>query len=766
MNNSDWPADLNPVKFREAPKHSPVVLVEGTKTAASIAVMEGAGPKEARELQKYIQAATGVELPIVKTIKPPAIVLGDCPEAAAQGLVGTNMPPEGFAIKTAENLVFIVGSPIGPGVRWGVYEFLERFVGMRWYFDTEIGQDIPKSDKLVISPVWLEDAPAFRMREIWPPRGGVKDSRGGYLASNEGFNRSANTWPVTLQVHQPWWNKYPELMKERPEVFQMQKDGTRQFNVICYGNPRTLETYLEGIQAFVDKKGTVYAPIKNKAITVSPNDVELACYCPDCRKLWDEKGGTAGSASKVMATFVDKLAREVKKRWPNEGFTVIFLPYLNYTAAPEGFKFPDNVEVQICGMPGMANLKEPGIRDGEYANIDKWRAISGRKVQTWLYSCWPANKTKAAYQYPRVVKAFYQRNRDTIVGSFVNGEYNHWPRQHISLYCWQKVLWNPDYNVDAAMDAFCTRMFGPAAKTMRQLLALQADGWAKSAWPGGLFSGRGIYEVSFPPTTVRKMRKLFAKAQAKAKDDALVTARLNYYFDGGLKDFFAEADAMSGKGFKPLLLQKVGEGPTVDGKLDEPQWERAQANSFVVAAGTDQGKPAKYATTFRGLWTPDGVYFGFRMNEPAPAKLCTVNGGHDNGMAWWDDNVELFLDVTGKSLGEYYQVLVSAAQAVLDNKRGDLTWEAKGMKTGVFVGPDYWGLEVFLPFSSFPEAIKPASGASSTCHWTGNFTRHRVADSRSKDKSEGSTREYQRMNTLGSPNSDNLGDFTEIRFVE
>ena len=30
---------------------------------------------------------------------------------------------------------------------------------------------------------------------------------------------------------------------------------------------------------------------------------------------------------------------------------------------------------------------------------------------------------------------------------------------------------------------------------------------------------------------------------------------------------------MSGRGFKPLVAQKVGENPSLDGKLDEPQWQ-------------------------------------------------------------------------------------------------------------------------------------------------------------------------------------------------
>jgi hypothetical protein len=63
-----------------------------------------------------------------------------------------------------------------------------------------------------------------------------------------------------------------------------------------------------------------------------------------------------------------------------------------------------------------------------------------------------------------------------------------------------------------------------------------------------------------------------------------------------------------------------------------------------------------------------------------------------------------------------------------------------------------------------PEAVVPGSGTETV--WSGNFTRHRVADSRKEDRLPDSTREYQRMNTTGSSNSDNLADFAEIRFIE
>jgi hypothetical protein len=262
------------------------------------------------------------------------------------------------------------------------------------------------------------------------------------------------------------------------------------------------------------------------------------------------------------------------------------------------------------------------------------------------------------------------------------------------------------------------------------------------------------------------MKQRFARARREAKGDPLVMARLDYYAPA-LDAFFQEAQVMSGQGFKPLMVQKVGENPAIDGKLDDPQWQRAAANSFVKARGEDQGKPAQYPTTVRAVWTADGITFGFHMHEPTPHLLETVHGGHDNGELFWDDNVEIFLDVTGKSEGEFYQLIVNPEINYWDSKLKDTTWECRGFRAKAHRGTDYWSLEVFLPYAAFPEAVKPGSGTDTA--WTGNFTRHRVADKglrSQKPQQPGSVREYQRMNTTGAAASDNLADFSPIKFVE
>lgn len=763
--------DLNPVTFHPAPKQPPVLLVDNGQPKGTICVMvkqpNATLQLAITELQECIAQSTGAKLPIVNgEIKTPGIVIGDCPQAAQVGLIGSDMPVEGFAIKTAPELVFIVGhdQPVdttapSTGAAWGIFEFLERFVGVRWYWPTERGgRSLLPQPSLSIKPVSLTDAPYFRKRDNWPPIGNGPDGAFQNLTRLHTTLRCADSWPAQLVVHSPrWWN-VPDYRDNIPEVFQMRADGTRNYNMLCYGNPKTLEIYLAEIARVFDdhqKPDDNRMGIRGNAITVSPYDMAVACYCPDCRKLFDEHGGQYGSASKVIATFVSKLASEVKKRWPDK--TIIYLPYMNYTAAPDGVTFSGNVEVQICGMPGIAQYKEPSILAWDQANIDKWARLTGRKVQNWHYSCWPEDRTKAPYQYPHVLQAFYQHNRNKVIGSFINGEGDHWPRQHISLYCWLKLLWNPDFNVDKAIDAYCRRMYGPATAPMRTLVQLQIDGWEKSRWPNAAISPKAIYAVSYPPKTVEQMQQLLQQARTLAANDPTVLTRLDY-FEIAFKPFFKEFDFVAhGKGTRPLMAQKVAENPVIDGKLDDAVWQKATAGALVKHDEKTGEKPVLFATEVKAVWTLDGITFGLRMSEPNPDGLVKDIKARDDSLMYWQDCVETFLDVTGKGTGDCYQWLINAGNAVADFKNGDGTWNLLEAKSAVYIGADYWSLELYLPFAAFPEAKRPGTGTE----WLCQFTRNRL----SKDKAVAG-QENQKLNAQFGGFNSNLADFAPLRFVE
>lgn len=749
--------DLTPPRTMRHLGGPPVVLVEDGQPKATIAVVV---PKErysatlqgaVKDLQHFIKSATGAELPIVQgRFHGTAIVVGE------PSLGGDRMPVEGFAIRAEGDKVLIAGrdGEVAPhtmsyGTAWGIYDFLERFVGVRWYFPGDIGASVPQSRDLIVAPVLVEDAPVFLKREIWPSGGPTVTP---FTGTHHRRMRSNDAWPVRLQVHSP--TGWPAIYgKDRPECFERRSDGTRNFDMLCYGHPRTVETYLETLAAFYEKGDKAAwggkPPIGN-AITVSPNDMAVSCTCEHCRKLWQPDGGQYGTASKVIATFVANLAREVKKRWPDK--TVIYLPYQNYTNVPPGVEFPDNVEVQLCGMPGLAQYKEPAIAASEQANIDGWVRLTGRKIQNWHYSCWPEDQTKAAYLFPHVVQQHYSRNRRKTVGSFINGERDHWDRQNLSLYVWMKCLWNPALDVEAVIAEYCRRMYGAAAGTVRELVAMQIDGWEKSRWPNAALSPKGVYEVSYPRESIARMEALLAQARQEAAGDGLVLQRLDY-LGKPLADFFAEARDYAESGNRtPLIVPKAAAQPTVDGKLDESAWATAREVTFIRA--TDKANPqCQFPTTLKAVWTPSGVTFGFRMAEPTPDKLRRDIQGSDDSLAWWNDNVELFLDVTGQRTG-YYQLIINPNGAVFDAKGHSVDWTCKGLSAAAHVGADFWSLEVFVPIAAFADAVAPAAGAQ----WFGNFTRHRVCD--------GKPREYQRLNTTFAGPSNNMMAFGPIRFVE
>ncbi len=528
--------------------------------------------------------------------------------------------------------------------------------------------------------------------------------------------------------------------------------------MLCYGDPLTLKTYLEEIETQLKMmKDDEPVPswrriIDGTAITVSPGDMSVSCRCEDCRTLWDADAGTYGTASRILATFVDELANEVKKRWPD--MTVIFLPYKNYTYAPEGIEFPNNVEVQICGMPGLAQYKDPVINASEQKNIDAWIRISGRKIQNWHYSCWPADRTKAVYLFPHVVQDHYQANREKTVGTFINGIANHWPRQHVSLYAWLKILWNPDFDVDAAIDEYCRRMYGPASTTMRELVGMLITGWEDSEWSSHNFSPKAVYEESYPREDVKQIQALLQRAFDEAQGDDLTTKRLNYFAEP-LRAFFAESKQFAdGTGIKTLNVYQVAEEPALDGRLDDPQWEGTQEVMMVRATDKEHPEP-NFPTSLRAVWSRRGCTFGFRMVEPTPEALARDIGkdSRDASLIWWNDNVEIFLDVTGERTG-YYQFIVNANGGLYDGKGKDTSWDAKGLEAAAHVGEDFWSLEVFVPIDAFPEAVPPGTGVV----WYGNFTRHRVTDRKN--------REYLRLNTTFSGPSNDQNAFGPIRFIE
>ena len=187
---------------------------------------------------------------------------------------------------------------------------------------------------------------------------------------------------------------------------------------------------------------------------------------------------------------------------------------------------------------------------------------------------------------------------------------------------------------------------------------------------------------------------------------------------------------------QPLPELKVpkltGEPPKIDGSLDDAAWKQAaEAKDFKLT----EGEAPKGKCRLLMLQDDKNLYIAvecFETEKDLKALKADVMQ-HDGEMIWEDDEVELFIDPTGKRDWPYYQIIVNSKGTTWDavmtsQTEPDLAWEPK-YESKVKIGKESWCLEMALPFACFNRteksvaewafnALHVRSAASETIYWS------------------------------------------------
>lgn len=584
------PRDMSPVSWKEAPAHPSVQIVRDGKASAVIYV---ADPKPSAtlnrlvdELIEVVRLSSGATLKRVAQAPKPgqaAIVIGNL---KASGIDAQKIPIEGFVVKTTTNRVFLVGStkalPTGgdsgkwsnEGTAWAVADFAERFVGVRWYWPSELGgRTVKRFKTLAIPPVHYSDQPSFRLREYYPGHGWKLPTKARHAdktplpfpdgAIPDGVTRvnmrsylpllrSGSSWPYRIRVHEPQnMQRLPKAFHDQnKQMFALNKDGTRSVSQFCYSSPKTLSYLLAGCERVWDKSGRA-SWVTSTCVTVSPPDFAVQCACSDCQKTFAKAGGNwVDGGSLTMATFVQRMCEAVKRRWPEK--KVIYLPYWNYDTPRPEIKYPDNLVIMsaMTTYPMPLNVNRENFTDA-IQRLQDFRAQSSVPVTTWDYSvAW----TYGPYQFPHVVRDHYKAAKGISAGTFINGLHlGEWTNTAPTMYTWMRLLWNPNLDVDAVLDEMCSRLYGKAGPIAREMMRLQCELWQDGAWTKQRVKRRGAWGVPenlFPkvwtPEVVKEMTALRDKALAQLTDDP--TGRQRFlYWTCTFAAFVKEARALQGK---------------------------------------------------------------------------------------------------------------------------------------------------------------------------------------------------------------------------
>ncbi len=271
----------------------------------------------AEELQYHVRKASGAELRIVPESQRPVagvcVFLGATEAARAAGVKVPEDTPNAFVIKRIGDSLFVLGDDSEGEAFWvqhgnrtrvgtlfGVYEFTQRQLGVRWLWPGELGTVVPRAATIEVGK-WPGEVgkPPFihaRWRE-----GGVYMSGTQGWASQENRSRFLNEQGKWLRRHRfamginmdmahsytDWWDRFGQ---DHPEYFNLLPDGTRRSDPTYHGGSKELIAMCVAEPGVWRQKVADWAARRTPQcpyIDASENDTAGKCLCDKCL-AWDE----------------------------------------------------------------------------------------------------------------------------------------------------------------------------------------------------------------------------------------------------------------------------------------------------------------------------------------------------------------------------------------------------------------------------------------------------------------------------------------------
>jgi hypothetical protein len=550
-----------------------VDLVRAGQPAATIVIPAQPSPAvrlAAEELVYHVAKASGLKLAVVSESAAPRagsrIYLGDTEAARAAGIQAAKLPAETFIWRTAANepVVFIAGrdddgDPLdrdtSAGTLFGVYEWLERELGVRWVWPGELGTFVPKSSTIVAHPANEKISPRFFQRHLrsgltfegdHPALGFTAAAAQDYAKEQTLFLRRGRMGRSEHMSYghafTNWWEKYGQT---HPEWFQLvkgkrgpAKPGARYS--MCVSNPGLHRAIVAEWKA----KGA------GNFINVVENDILGLCECENCRawdgpppadvmKFYSPSSKVYGSqfVSDRYARFaatVQKLAAEV-----NPKVVAISYVYFNYFQAPtSGLKLSPAVLLGYCPSSGWYPRA-----DDEHAWYKKqWQGWRDSGARLFVRE----NYFLDGYDMPYIfahqfADDFQHQVKNGLVATDFDSLTGHWATQGPNLYLLVRLHTRPDAKPDDLLAEYYSA-FGPAAAAVkayfdywerytmdnRPLLAAAFEDRVASRWRTWAKVAHKVY----PPDCFAPAEKLLARAAADAGTDREAAARVKFLRDG------------------------------------------------------------------------------------------------------------------------------------------------------------------------------------------------------------------------------------------
>ena len=343
------------------------------------------------ELQKYIYLAANTLIPVFSDKcmqRSKEIILGDARANSYKNIL-KDKSTEAYLIKEDSENIYITGnSP--RAILYGVYKFLELFIGFRCY-----AKDCEKYDTL--NDLAIEEGFTYigdfslEYREAY-----FTDAFNGDFAAKNMLNSNLADLSNKHGNKVKWFNFHHsfsdlinpnEYFDTHPEYFSL-IDGKRVkiHTELCLSNKDVFNLCLDKLRTWIinNPECDIFSVAQDEWMG---HFTKMACECENCKKIDEENNSQSGS----IITFVNKLATALQEEFPNKLIHTFAYQYSRKT--PTKVIPHKNIIVRLCNIEcsWSKSIEEsaannPEGRDGLFLNdLKNWSKISNH-LYIWDYA--------------------------------------------------------------------------------------------------------------------------------------------------------------------------------------------------------------------------------------------------------------------------------------------------------------------------------------------------------------------------------------------
>ena len=457
------------------------------------------------ELQKYLKQISGVEIPIITDSTAPVekeIVVGKTNREADGEFNRDELGDDGLVIKSNGHKLFLVGGE-QRGTLYAVYEFLEAYLGCRFY--TKSVEKVPELKTISLEKIeGNKQIPVVMFREM-----GWLDWDNASFCAKRKIN---NSWSGGLTDEwggkEPWVGGHSMDMlisaekyyAEHPEYFSMDKNGERKLSddpsvwagqkQRCLSNPEVIEVLIENVRQWILNTPGV------RIFHIGQNDNQDYCLCDECVKVYNEEGG---ALSGTMIRAVNAVATALKDEFPD----VIFQTYAyQYTRSAPKTKAADNVMIMLCTIERCVSHRiyddcvasnNPTFIDGSSKSFAEdladWKNISD-KVYIYDYNANYADYHLLMSDFNNLYYDTQYYVNNNAVGILSQGQTQGYNCEfgELRTYLLSKLFWDPYMTEEEYwnhMNDFLEGVYGPGWIYLKEYLDLAESLTEDKCW--GIF---------------------------------------------------------------------------------------------------------------------------------------------------------------------------------------------------------------------------------------------------------------------------------------